>query len=32
MTLVDDIQYRLNLFNGLLNKLNINDRNKKTLC
>lgn len=32
MTLVDDIQYRLNLFNGLLNKLNMNDRNKKTLC
>lgn len=31
MTLVHDIQYRLNLFNGLLNKLNMNDRNKKTL-
>lgn len=31
MTLVDDIQYRLNMLNGLLNKLNINDRNKKTL-
>lgn len=32
MTLVHDLQYRLNMLNGLLNKLNINDRNKKTLC
>ncbi len=32
MTLVHDLQYHLNMLNDLLNKLNINDRNKKTLC